>query len=183
MKQISMQILTLTAIFFVFCSTATGEMTIKAGLDMAGTVDVGGNDSDVDAGYVFTFEVITPVTQQLLMGGGIAYQLARGLDGSDAEFGCTPLYLLLRLNFSRSAATPYAVIHAGYNFLRADKLQSGQDEKGGTYYGIGAGMRFGNGFLIKALYSVNEFEFTGGGSGNNEFEYSKLTTSVGFSFN
>lgn len=197
MKKIS--ILVLIFLFLISSGAMAknqGYFQGQIGLDLFGEEDVEyAGTQDIDTGISFTGEYKVPMdNNQWSFGGGITYQLDReeDIDVLASEFNFTSFYGLAQYNVLNNPL--YFVGKLGYNTFNVDIPISAinnyygtnisYDESGGMFYGIGAGYTFGKeeNYVFELLYSVNNAEIEIDGADTIDFDYSKITASIGMKF-
>ncbi len=120
-----------------------------------------------------------------------------------ADWNFIPIYGAAKYNFAaENKYKPYLFGHLGYNLFDIDLLNALEgtgyadndiDEKGGLYYGLGAGVNISENTALELMYSVNngkiEGEYTEGINGDStiedfdfDVEYSKFTLAVAYKF-
>jgi len=164
------------AMFLVFSMTSLfAQLTFQGnlGIDFPGVqkYESDGYDSDADTnlGISPSFEVLYPAMPNLLVGGGLEYQILRGYDESgegDPAYGFIPIFLSGKYAIPMEAQiTPEILLQFGYNFLTAnDDLKGDGDLSGGIYFGIGAGIVHPMGFTADIMYRMSK----GGTEGDEE---------------
>jgi hypothetical protein len=190
MKKVSVLIL-----MVLFLTVSSGVMAqnpgyfeAKLGLETFGNGDISyqgfSYDDDTDAGISLTGEYKVPLkNNQWTFGGGLNYQFGRAIDNPGAEdFNFTSFYGLAQYDMVDSPI--YLLGKLGYNTLNLDNIPSGADENGGLYYGLGAGVNFGenNQYVFEALYSVNNGELEENNGDTYDFDYSLFALSLGMKF-
>lgn len=132
-------------------------------------------------------------------------------DWPAGKFNFANAYGILNIVFNMQGSTvsPFVPIHIGYGYLMADStlkesIGSGREDaetfnpaydidvKGGIYWGVGFGLLFDNNIQVELLYNVNngEMKYKTGGETSTadftgttlEFEYTKLSITVGYKF-
>jgi hypothetical protein len=187
----------LTLLFLVFMllisssvmAQTRGFFEAKIGADFLGEVDIddnsglGSTDLDLDTGISLTGEYKVPMSNnRWTFGGGINHQLERSIDVVNGEdVNSTAFYGLAQYSLPDSPI--YLLGKLGYNTF---DLEGVNDDflDGGLYYGLGAGFTFGktNNYVFETLYSVNNGELEDNSGYKADFEYSKITMSVGMKF-
>lgn len=139
---------------------------VNLGIDMGGTHkrEVSGFSAEEDSklGISPSFEVLMPAMPNLLVGGGLEYQLGRGLDVEDydGKFGFIPIYVVGKYAFMKNLpVTPEVVANVGYDLFTANDDYKGEaDLSGGMYYGFGLGVNHPKGYNLQIMYRA----FAGG---------------------
>jgi hypothetical protein len=167
-------------------SIKKGGFGLKAGIDVMGKVDNDIEDEgDAEMGFCIGGEYVKQISDSVVFGGGVIYQLPRGVDESnslweDTTFSYIPIYGLFRLFFNADKVTPYATIHLGYNFVTANDLPGDVEVEGGFYWGIGGGVIFTNGFFAEVVYSVNNGVLSSAYFDiESDTDYKKITIAAG----
>ncbi|MBM7557598.1 outer membrane beta-barrel protein [Halanaerobacter jeridensis] len=181
-----MIIFMLVMAFLVFSGTALAQNSshfeAKIGADVLGELETDSIDDDTELGLTLIGEYKIPVTSQWTFGGGIAYQLDRSVDDyGNVDFNFIPIYGLAQYDLMNNPI--YLIAKLGYNEMDIDNISS-IDQDGGAYYGLGAGLTFGqyNQYVAEATYSVNNGEFEDLTGNTVDVEHSKLSIIVGRKF-
>ncbi len=183
----------------------TLETVLKLGADVGGrnaysNVKVtgahafNGAGSSVGAGASLTAEEILYVLPTIGIGGGISYQTPRKVSDSGGKFSFIPIYALLRVRTTPSAANRYAYATAqfGYNYFIADQSYVGAGNysmTNGSYAGVGGGYVFGR-MQAELLYTIDRGRMSGSDydavngaySISADTSYSKISLSLGYLF-
>ena len=148
-----------------------GMIVPRVGLDFAGNHEMEqgsySEDYDTKMGFSLGAEYLSPATDKFLLGGGFKYNLNRKIDGYDAAFGFSPLYVTGMYVMKSSAQTiwPYAKVNLGYNILFTgnDDYKGPASLKGGLYYGAGIGAIIQKNIFVDLMYSsyAGQMEFAG----------------------
>jgi len=193
MKKLSILVLVLSLVLISGSAFAqndmmtSGEWFIGANYDLGGSMKDDVDSYDVDAGFSITGEYVMPYRDKMSLGGGITYQLPRGVEGTDiptnSEFNFIPLYGLVKYDLEEGA---YVVGHLGYNLFNGnDEFVAGGELGGGLYYAAGFGMnlaQFNNleDMNVGLMYSVNNGTHTG--EDEVDVSYSKLSLTFNYNF-
>ena len=159
-------------------------------------------------GYELTFEATREIYPNLEFGAGISYQdhgSTKSLNDKDFDikldmpkFTSIPIYLTTKYNIPiNSNIKPYLKADLGYSFNHnsgdlkftdyelGETIKVSSDIKNGLYFGIGAGVEYNN-FVADLMYKINKAKFetsTPYGKTKDDFDYSRVTLSVGYKFN
>lgn len=159
-------------------------------------------------GYELTFEATREIYPNLEFGAGISYQdhgSTKSLNDKDFDikldmpkFTSIPIYLTTKYNIPiNSNIKPYLKADLGYSFNHNsgdlkftdyeldETIKVSSDIKNGLYFGIGAGVEYNN-FVADLMYKINKAKFetsTPYGKTKDDFDYSRVTLSVGYKFN
>jgi hypothetical protein len=133
---------------------------VNLGIDMGGThkLSVGSSNVDYDSklGISPSFEVLVPAMPNLLVGGGLEYQLGRGLDidNFDGKFGFIPIYVVGKYAFLKDLpVTPEVIANIGYDMLTGNDDYKGDGTLGGGLcYAIGLGVNHPKGYNLQIMY-------------------------------
>ncbi|RCW86003.1 outer membrane protein with beta-barrel domain [Halanaerobium sp. DL-01] len=176
-------------------------------------------EADVEDQISLGFEYFRPYNEKWELGFGVSYYLDRnmtevtelkengtevdlyGLDSAVlglADWNFIPVYGAAKYNFAaENKYRPYLFGHLGYNFFDIDMLNALEgagyaddiDEKGGLYYGLGAGVNISENTALELMYSVNNGKVEGEYENNStiedfefDVEYSKFTLAVAYKF-
>ncbi len=153
-----------------------GKGVVKMGMDFNGQLDNGTVTEDVDNGFYLSGEYLVPYQDNMTLGAGLTYQLARNVKDDTDDFNFTPIYALVKVDTDMGGKyAPYLLGQVGYNLFSLDV--SGVDTKGGLYWGIGGGLQVTDSMNAEVLYSVNN-----GKADDIELSYSKISVGVSFGF-
>ena len=159
-------------------------------------------------GYELTIETTREIYPNLEFGAGISYQdhgSTKSLNDKDFDikldmpkFTSIPIYLTTKYNIPiNSNIKPYLKADLGYSFNHnsgdlkfidyelGETIKVSSDIKNGLYFGIGAGVEYNN-FVADLMYKINKAKFetsTPYGKTKDDFDYSRVTLSVGYKFN
>ena len=159
-------------------------------------------------GYELTIEATREIYPNLEFGAGISYQdhgSTKSLNDKDFDikldmpkFTSIPIYLTTKYNIPiNSNIKPYLKADLGYSFNHnsgdlkfidyelSETIKVSSDIKNGLYFGIGAGVEYNN-FVADLMYKINKAKFetsTPYGKTKDDFDYSRVTLSVGYKFN
>ena len=159
-------------------------------------------------GYELTFEATREIYPNLEFGAGISYQdhgSTKSLVDREYDvkldmpkFTSIPIYLTTKYNIPiNSNIKPYLKADLGYSFNHnsgdlkftdyelGETIKVSSDIKNGLYFGIGAGVEYNN-FVADFMYKINKAKFetsTPYGKTKDDFDYSRVTLSVGYKFN
>lgn len=157
-------------------------------------------------GYELTFEATREIYPNLEFGAGISYQdhgSTKSLNDRDFDakldmpkFTSIPIYLTTKYNIpTNSNIKPYLKADLGYSFNHnsgdlkftdyEETIKISSDIKNGLYFGVGAGVEYNN-FVADLMYKINKAKFetsTPYGKTKDDFDYSRVTLSVGYKFN
>lgn len=159
-------------------------------------------------GYELTFEATREIYPNLEFGAGISYQdhgSTKSLNDKDFDikldmpkFTSVPIYLVTKYNIpTNSNIKPYLKADLGYSFNHnggdlkftdyelGETIKISSDIKDGLYFGVGAGVEYNN-LVADLMYKINKAKFeveTPDGKSKNNFNYSRVTLSVGYKFN
>ena len=159
-------------------------------------------------GYELTIETTREIYPNLELGAGISYQdhgSTKSLNDKDFDikldmpkFTSIPIYLTTKYNIPiNSNIKPYLKADLGYSFNHnsgdlkftdyelGETIKVSSDIKNGLYFGIGAGVEYNN-FVADLMYKINKAKFetsTPYGKTKDDFDYSRVTLSVGYKFN
>lgn len=159
-------------------------------------------------GYELTIEATREIYPNLELGAGISYQdhgSTKSLNDRDFDikldmpkFTSIPIYLTTKYNIpTNSNIKPYLKADLGYSFNHnsgdlkftdyelGETIKISSDIKNGLYFGIGAGVEYNN-FVADLMYKINKAKFetsTPYGKTKDDFDYSRVTLSVGYKFN
>lgn len=159
-------------------------------------------------GYELTFEATKEIYPNLEFGAGISYQdhgSTKSLNEKDFDlkldmpkFTSVPIYLVTKYNIpTDSNIKPYLKADLGYSFNHnsgsfkitdyenEETIKISSDIKNGLYFGVGAGVEYNN-FVADLMYKINKAQFettTPYGKTKDDFDYSRVTLSVGYKFN
>ena len=159
-------------------------------------------------GYELTIETTREIYPNLELGAGISYQdhgSIKSLNDRDFDakldmpkFTSIPIYLTTKYNIPiNSNIKPYLKADLGYSFNHnsgdlkftdyelGETIKVSSDIKNGLYFGIGAGVEYNN-FVADLMYKINKAKFetsTPYGKTKDDFDYSRVTLSVGYKFN
>ena len=160
-------------------------------------------------GYELTIETTREIYPNLELGAGISYQdhgSTKSLNDKDFDikldmpkFTSIPIYLTTKYNIPiNSNIKPYLKADLGYSFNHnsgdlkftdyelGETIKVSSDIKNGLYFGIGAGVEYNN-FVADLMYKVNKAKFEAissqGEKAKEDFDYSRITLSVGYKFN
>ena len=159
-------------------------------------------------GYELTIEATREIYPNLELGAGISYQdhgSTKSLNDKDFDikldmpkFTSIPIYLTTKYNIPiNSNIKPYLKADLGYSFNHnsgdlkftdyelGETIKVSSDIKNGLYFGIGAGVEYNN-FVADLMYKINKAKFetsTPYGKTKDDFDYSRVTLSVGYKFN
>ena len=159
-------------------------------------------------GYELTIETTREIYPNLELGAGISYQdhgSTKSLNDKDFDikldmpkFTSIPIYLTTKYNIpTNSNIKPYLKADLGYSFNHnsgdlkftdyelGETIKVSSDIKNGLYFGIGAGVEYNN-FVADLMYKINKAKFetsTPYGKTKDDFDYSRVTLSVGYKFN
>lgn len=159
-------------------------------------------------GYELTFEATREIYPNLEFGAGISYQnhgSTKALVDREYDvkldmpkFSSVPIYLVTKYNIpTNSNIKPYLKADLGYSFNHSsgsfkvteydleETRKFSSDIKNGLYFGIGAGVEYNN-FVADLMYKINKAKFetsTPYGKTKDDFDYSRVTLSVGYKFN
>lgn len=150
MKKLILVLVVSLVLVFAVSYVSLADVTVKAGYDLGGTLSSVGS-VPVDGGLSLGFEYTSEISDNLIVGGGLEYQLLRKVNSSPYGISCIPIYGLVQYKFSEF----YAVGRFGYNLSSTDvPLLPGETWGGGIYYGVGAGMNIGENMVVEAVYGV-----------------------------
>lgn len=157
-------------------------------------------------GYEFTIEATREIYPNLEFGAGISYQdhgSTKSLVDREYDvkldmpkFSSVPIYLVTKYNIpTNSNIKPYLKADLGYSFNHnsgdlkftdyEETIKISSDIKNGLYFGVGAGVEYNN-FVADLMYKINKAKFetsTPYGKTKDDFDYSRVTLSVGYKFN
>lgn len=159
-------------------------------------------------GYELTIETTREIYPNLELGAGISYQdhgSTKSLNDKDFDikldmpkFTSIPIYLTTKYNIPiNSNIKPYLKADLGYSFNHnsgdlkftdyelGETIKVSSDIKNGLYFEIGAGVEYNN-FVADLMYKINKAKFetsTPYGKTKDDFDYSRVTLSVGYKFN
>ena len=157
-------------------------------------------------GYELTFEATREIYPNLEFGAGISYQdhgSTKSLNDRDFDakldmpkFTSIPIYLTTKYNIpTNSNIKPYLKADLGYSFNHnsgdlkftdyEETIKISSDIKNGLYFGVGAGVEYNN-FVADLMYKINKAKFETSasyGKTKDDFDYSRVTLSVGYKFN
>lgn len=159
-------------------------------------------------GYELTIEATREIYPNLEFGAGISYQdhgSTKSLVDREYDvkldmpkFTSIPIYLTTKYNIpTNSNIKPYLKADLGYSFNHnsgdlkftdyelGETIKVSSDIKNGLYFGIGAGVEYNN-FVADLMYKINKAKFetsTPYGKTKDDFDYSRVTLSVGYKFN
>ena len=159
-------------------------------------------------GYELTIETTREIYPNLELGAGISYQdhgSTKSLNDKDFDikldmpkFTSIPIYLTTKYNIPiNSNIKPYLKADLGYSFNHnsgdlkftdyelGETIKVSSDIKNGLYFGVGAGVEYNN-FVADLMYKINKAKFetsTPYGKTKDDFDYSRVTLSVGYKFN
>jgi hypothetical protein len=134
---------------------------VNLGIDMGGThkFSVSGSSVDYDSklGISPSFEVLVPVMPKLLVGGGLEYQLGRGIDATGADkvkYGFIPIYVVGKYAFLKDLpVTPEVIANVGYDMFTAnDEYKGDATLGGGLCWAIGVGVNHPKGYNLQIMY-------------------------------
>jgi hypothetical protein len=144
---------------------------VNLGIDMAGTqtAKVSGVSVDTDSklGISPSFEVLMPAMPNLLVGGGLEYQLGRGLkDSGDAKFGFIPIYVTAKYAVTKTMpVVPEVIVDLGYDIFTGNSDYKGDgDLSGGLCWAIGAGINHPKGYNLQIMYRSFAGQWSLGGT-------------------
>lgn len=158
-------------------------------------------------GYELTIEATREIYPNLEFGAGISYQdhgSTKSLVDREyyvkldmPKFSSVPIYLVTKYNIpTNSNIKPYLKADLGYSFNHNSgdlkftdyekTIKISSDIKNGLYFGVGAGVEYNN-FIADLMYKVNKAKFEAissqGEKAKEDFDYSRVTLSVGYKFN
>lgn len=158
-------------------------------------------------GYELTFEATREIYPNLEFGAGISYQdhgSTKSLVDREYDvkldmpkFSSVPIYLVTKYNIpTNSNIKPYLKADLGYSFNHnsgdlkftdyEETIKISSDIKNGLYFGVGAGVEYNN-FVADLMYKINKAKFEAissqGEKAKEDFDYSRVTLSLGYKFN
>ncbi|HPT71453.1 MAG TPA: outer membrane beta-barrel protein [Candidatus Cloacimonadota bacterium] len=151
-------LLTMTIVLF-----AKPMFQANLGFDMAGSIKSdasGDNGSDAKMGITPSFEALWTVMPNMLVGGGIGYQLNRGIDETGVpdkvKFGFLPIYATGKYAFMKNLpVTPEVIVNLGYDLFMGTKefkYDDNADLGGGINWAIGVGANHPKGYNLQIMY-------------------------------
>ncbi|PKL18520.1 MAG: hypothetical protein CVV49_05400 [Spirochaetae bacterium HGW-Spirochaetae-5] len=173
---------------------ARNGFSIKAGVDMPGTMDLNYNGSEVSkdmkTGFSGTVEYAKGFNEMFSFGGGVSGQMPRGVDaaGFDGKLGFIDGYGLVNFvipvktegfNFYTSLQLGVSMPFSDDEFK--DNLGSDTSLSGDIYWGAAAGVIINRNYIIEAYYKAHHGEVEQGNNAD-EFEYRHFGVSVGYQF-
>ncbi|MFC1501362.1 outer membrane beta-barrel protein [Elusimicrobiota bacterium] len=173
----------LMAILMVAGSLYAAQIVPKLSLyDTSGSIDGGSGAVDVDPGYGISVEYLTEAGDNIMVGGGIEYQVARAMTDSNpsSEFNFAPVYLTGQYCFSPGESlNPFVVLNLGYNLIYDgnDTFKTNGDLEAGIYYAGGVGAVINEKIRVDLLYSSYA-----GKTGGSDTTYTKIGLDVGYVF-
>lgn len=172
MKKLVLALVVSLVLVFAVGSVTMADMTAKVGYDLGGTLSSVGSIS-VDGGFSLGFEYTSKMDDNLIVGGGLEYQLARNAQG--INISAIPLYGLVQYKFDQF----YAIGRLGYNLFTLDPTIPGVSNSGGIYYGVGAGYSINEKMVVEAVYGISTLTMSSPLS-TQTATYSKLGLSFGY---
>jgi hypothetical protein len=173
---------------------AMNGFSIKAGVDMPGTLDLNYNGSEVSkdmkTGFSGTVEYAKGFNEMFSFGGGVSGQLPRGVDaaGFDGKIGFIDGYGLVNyiIPVKTESFDFYTSLQFGVSIPVSDnefKDNMGSDTSlsGDIYWGAAAGVIINRHYLVEAYYRAHHGEVEQGNN-TDEFEYRHFGVSVGYKF-
>jgi hypothetical protein len=177
MKKLVLVLLVSLVLVFAIGYVASAEVVVKAGYDLGSTFsDNYGFSSTMDGGFSLGFEYAAEVTNNLMVGGGLEYQLPRN-DSTNTMINFIPIYGLVQYKFSQF----YVVGRLGYDLYNQNPTAPGASYTGGIYYEAGAGFNINKNMAIEAVYGINSCTGTYSSITKTGI-YSKLGLSFGYKF-
>lgn len=171
--------------FFTANAFASGEINAKFGLDPYGRIDtkIGKVEiaKDTQFGINISAEYLYPVHDIIKVGGGFEYLFARGTNPDYKDkYSYFPIYAAVAVNPFYFVPEAYLKANIGYIVLFDPVVKGVKNNKGGFYWGIGAGYAFDFDIIIEAIYSFyyTEYEI----SSRVACSYSKLGINIGYKF-
>lgn len=168
--------------------------SIKAGIDIPGTIefDYSGSDisEDMQTGFSGTVEYAKGFNDMFSFGGGVSIQSPRGVDDSsfDGEIGFIDGYGQMNyilpvktgsFNFYTSLQFGLSLPYADRTFK--DNLGNDASLSCDMYWGAAAGVLIEKHYIVEAYYKAHHGEVENI-SGAEEFEYRHFGLSVGYQF-
>lgn len=175
------------ALLVVFSMSAFAQVNVKVGMDFFGEYSLKGsegiNESEVKNGFTIAGEYVIPYSDEIELGAGVAYQIARGFDEEDADedekFNFIPIYGMVKYNIDQF----YVLGQLGYNMFKVSvEMPKYVELEGGLYYGVGGGMNITDNIFGEILYSVNNGSIVIEGQDDVDVSNSQISAMVGFSF-
>jgi hypothetical protein len=175
MKKMVLALVVSLVLVFAVSYVSLADMTVKAAYDLGGTVSLLGASGSTDGGFSLGFEYTSEMDDNLMVGGGLEYQLPR--KSNVINIGAIPLYGLVQYKFDQF----YAIGRLGYNLFTYDPAPSSGSVGGGIYYGVGAGYSINEKMVLEAVYGISTMSFSESGI-TITGTYSKLGLSFGYKF-
>jgi long-subunit fatty acid transport protein len=177
MKKLVLALIVSLVLVFAVGSVTMADMTAKVGYDLGGTFTIGTSQS-TDGGFSLGFEYTSEMGDNLMVGGGLEYQLNRNFTGFSTAFNFIPIYGLVQYKFDQF----YVTGRLGYDLLSVNPAPSAPISlNGGIYYGVGAGYTIDKNMVVEAIYGIYNMSQSVVGYTTNG-SYSKLGLSFGYKF-
>jgi hypothetical protein len=180
-----MKKLLLLSLLIISATNVMGERYIetRVGLNTLGTYNYDGNDEVTKqktegVGVDFALEIMTSLSENLYLGGGIAYQINQeNKIVNDPLFNSVPIYGAVKYNIGYigdSAWIPYIKANLGYSFNMKNGGDHSPDD--GFYWALGAGIE-NDGVILEIAYQDTYSEVM-----YKDYDYSRWTFGVGYRF-
>lgn len=166
------------------------DLNVKVGIDPygRGKVDVErGKETKENSKFSGSaaVEYLYPFMSNLKAGAGVEYLFPRELDyDGSPEVSFMPVYATIQFHPLKNIAPEIFVKgNVGYNFLLDLDAKDANGQKGGMYFGFGAGYEFDFGLILEATYNFYYASWETKPGRDVDFSYSKLGINVGYKFN
>ncbi|MDR3243754.1 MAG: porin family protein [Elusimicrobiota bacterium] len=180
------------AVFFAGSVFAAGEINVKAGVQLGGSLKVEGGGESTSftppEGFSIGAEFLYPVAKIVKVGGGVDYLVARKIDkdasSNASEVSFIPIYAAIQVNPIAAADGVFFKGKVGYSIFSLSNLGSEQTTKGGLTWGLGAGYEFPFGLILGLSYDFyySAIEDSRDDRDTMDITYSALTVAVGYKF-
>lgn len=176
MKKLVLVLIVSMLLVFAVSYVASAEMVVKAGYDFGASFSTSDSGSwNLNGGISLGFEYAANVAKNLMVGGGLEYQLPRyDSDGSGTSRNFIPIYGLVQYKFSQF----YVVGRLGYDLYYQNPTSPDVSDSGGIYYAAGFGYTINKNMEIEAVYGINNVTARTSATAT----YSKLGLSFGYKF-